>query len=1196
MQHINDVTAPEYIDIATNVENESKKFSTEMDADMDTLLKGLNSKNITVSQWNAAICQLGYTAADVRRVYGTLKQIAFELDSNINGVHDYINAIKAAIETAFENTITNAKEYADEVAQDAERNANLHAERYTDQEISELDNRRQERLDAAKTDLEATASGLARSAVEMANAYTDDLKKYTDAEIELAKEDTKRYADALVSAGWKRLIVESLPDPQNAERNCVYMVKRDVGLDDNDVYDEYFLVEVNGVLTLELMGNTELDLSQYVPIGSANDEPSAHTYYGLKNEINDVRSSINNVLTDIISTGTIAVPPEAGNTANIVSVGCRYLPAYEISPKKFSLFYVNGEYQKSVTIDGVTISWGASGFKHRILIKGQCDPPAAPGFIETSSVPLYGGVVGVATKFGLHNPSHGQGAPDLPPVYVSVGDNGVTSVMQMPAAKTYTHSVTIQSIFIRLQRGVYYDNSFEIYIYNMRGHSQYQDTLDKLTSIDSFDENGRIIASRQVNVPHACNMYSMPNALEACDKFLFLDKTAFVLKECEKYVFTGDEPWQSDVEGIYYCRLTDILNFPKPFKAVDGDRKFNSTLTNDILTIDCTGSPVFKTVDDLKDQLRQMYDLERPYTCIVALQDPYIAEEVDFEVGSLRVKSGGTIVPNPTGKDVPVEVTVSSGSGDLAQIAYAHSQIVGNPHKTTAADVGAYSKEESDEASEILRQEIVAARNEHEYDLVVRTQEDFEKCVYSLYKNQWEHNSAKDASAVVGDDSYFNEPDPNFTAKRVLVKGVTFTKQLGRNGVQLHIFQPSIEYIKFEDCTWNTKWVISGENPRDPLASNYNLNGAVGSSSEFKRATKPLHLTVDGICISESNITSKPGSYAIGLRNVKCLKNSNITYPNIYKTTSGGSRPFGFSCQFFDSVINCSVVELWDGENVLNCKIDRYAKRCKNLVNIGAVPIYDFAQIVLTYPSLENCTNIVNQSSNFRLSESSLGYAPLEGGKIPAQYLPFYLDDVVYGLYSPPNKFQVRGWEDYAGLEEIDDDGYIKNPRKGVIYVSVEDDGKKYVSYQWDGFGFIEMHQGIQMEGGSNYGFVFREGDSFYCYEGSLLPIEKMQGELEGKVMQFKEGDWQPVDPPSSSSSSSNLTGIVVGSFNSSGTDFYPAAGYNVPTYEWGAVIGDSDTFYFDTNSSNGDYSGQGGIFRYVYGQGFVPLSNYVSK
>lgn len=65
------------------------------------------------------------------------------------------------------------------------------------------------------------------------------------------------------AGGLVRSVVEVLPAVGDASLNTIYMIKRSSGLDGNDVYDEYIIVEINGVKQFELLGNTELDLGDY---------------------------------------------------------------------------------------------------------------------------------------------------------------------------------------------------------------------------------------------------------------------------------------------------------------------------------------------------------------------------------------------------------------------------------------------------------------------------------------------------------------------------------------------------------------------------------------------------------------------------------------------------------------------------------------------------------------------------------------------------------------------------------------------------------------------------------------------------------------------------------------------------------------------------------------------------------------------
>jgi hypothetical protein len=65
-------------------------------------------------------------------------------------------------------------------------------------------------------------------------------------------------------------------------------------------------------------------------------------------------------------------------------------------------------------------------------------------------------------------------------------------------------------------------------------------------------------------------------------------------------------------------------------------------------------------------------------------------------------------------------------------------------------------------------------------------------------------------------------------------------------------------------------------------------------------------------------------------------------------------------------------------------------------------------------------------------------YAPLVDGKIPAEYLPSYLDDIVYGRMYEGKYFEIKELGSEAPFDELDYDGYLKNPRKRVLYISEE--------------------------------------------------------------------------------------------------------------------------------------------------------------
>ena len=89
------------------------------------------------------------------------------------------------------------------------------------------------------------------------NTYTSD-------------EVDKAIADAIAAAPHlKREIVESLPALADADVNTIYMVPAS-DLEENDSYDEYMVLEVSGVRSLEKVGSWKVDLSNYATVSDVD--------------------------------------------------------------------------------------------------------------------------------------------------------------------------------------------------------------------------------------------------------------------------------------------------------------------------------------------------------------------------------------------------------------------------------------------------------------------------------------------------------------------------------------------------------------------------------------------------------------------------------------------------------------------------------------------------------------------------------------------------------------------------------------------------------------------------------------------------------------------------------------------------------------------------------------------------------------
>ena len=262
-----------------------------------------------------------------------------------------------------------------------------------------------------------------------------------------------------------------------------------------------------------------------------------------------------------------------------------------------------------------------------------------------------------------------------------------------------------------------------------------------------------------------------------------------------------------------------------------------------------------------------------------------------------------------------------------------------------------------------------------EYDLVITSDEEFSQLLYPLFKD--EDNLTRDEAAqLFGTAEAMNEPQPFFHTPRVLVKNVVFTERRGYDDIRLHIFHPSIRYIKFEGCTWHTSWRVSGARPLT-LKTVGSSGNVIENPSEFNRAPK-LHLTIDGLCVTEENVCESIEHaeatpdykqwWGIGLRNLRSLVNSDIVYPSGYRYTSVGdveAPSFKLTLQYFDHAENCRVTALWDGDNASGCTVSEGLYRMRNVCNVTADPLMDASGTAVA-PLLRSCDGLSNLYGDFK--------------------------------------------------------------------------------------------------------------------------------------------------------------------------------------------------------------------------------------
>lgn len=186
-------------------------------------------------------------------------------------------------------------------------------------------------------------------------------------------------------------------------------------------------------------------------------------------------------------------------------------------------------------------------------------------------------------------------------------------------------------------------------------------------------------------------------------------------KVCEKIVFDGTENWLASdtvTEGVWRCYLEHGLGLwykdtmtvspaiCNKYESVSASGTYNAkrglTLTrNDLYIYDENYNT--SDISLWKAHLAQLYASGDPITAVVVLAEPIVTDVTHLFSGDnvLNVESGGYLTfENEYKYAVPSSVEWRIESSH--RVAFEHSQTKGNPHETTAAEVGAYSKEETD--------------------------------------------------------------------------------------------------------------------------------------------------------------------------------------------------------------------------------------------------------------------------------------------------------------------------------------------------------------------------------------------------------------------------------------------------------------------------------------------------------------------
>lgn len=176
----------------------------------------------------------------------------------LTGLTKYDEEIKKKIVADDATTLASAKEYADGLGVQYDPAGTAQTK------VDELKNGQ------VKTNTEsitALQSGKADKATTLAGYGIEDA--YT-------KEETKNEITTAVANAdhLKREIVEELPSVDSANEHTIYMKKKTTSSGENK-YDEYMLVNVEGVKSLEKIGDSAVDLTNYATkeeVGTAKQE------------------------------------------------------------------------------------------------------------------------------------------------------------------------------------------------------------------------------------------------------------------------------------------------------------------------------------------------------------------------------------------------------------------------------------------------------------------------------------------------------------------------------------------------------------------------------------------------------------------------------------------------------------------------------------------------------------------------------------------------------------------------------------------------------------------------------------------------------------------------------------------------------------------------------------------------------------
>ena len=173
---------------------------------------------------------------------------------------------------------------------------------------------------------------------------------------------------------------------------------------------------------------------------------------------------------------------------------------------------------------------------------------------------------------------------------------------------------------------------------------------------------------------------------------------------------------------------------------------------------------------------------------------------------------------------------------------------------------------------------------------------------------------------------------------------------------------------------------------------------------------------------------------------------------------------------------------------------------------------------------LGEVSNLEDKVEEIEKNFLDVEYAPLVDGKVPAENLPSYMDDVVEGsMETSFGNFYPSGEHN----EKVNDNGAVI-PRKGVLYVDVAGAHVGKV-FRWSGTSYVQVASTNLPDANAwNKGqFLMSDGEGFTFANVRQLPFVEGPQYVGQFLMFTSSGEWIPAAIPTPDVDKAYVDGLV---------------------------------------------------------------------